>query len=98
LAKELKTRFSMINARAETLHMKPAFRALVRQAQHRCLILADGYYEWQRPEDPRQPRRPVHFSLEGGEPFCFAGLWTDGGLRTVRWSPAARSSPATPTS
>jgi hypothetical protein len=51
-------------------------RGLARQAQHRCLILADGYYEWQRPEDPRQPRRPVHFSLASDEPFCFAGLWT----------------------
>jgi putative SOS response-associated peptidase YedK len=75
-AKELNTRFSMINARAETLHEKPAYRSLVRQAKHRCLILADGYYEWQKPEDPGQPRRPLHFSLEGGEPFCFAGLWT----------------------
>jgi putative SOS response-associated peptidase YedK len=75
-AKELNTRFSMINARAETLTEKPAYRSLVRQAKHRCLILADGYYEWQRPEDPRQPRRPVHFALEGDEPFCFAGLWT----------------------
>jgi putative SOS response-associated peptidase YedK len=79
-AKELNTRFSMINARAETLHQKPAYRGLARQARHRCLILADGYYEWQSPEDPRQPRRPVHFSLEGDEPFCFAGLWT-------RWRP-----------
>ena len=70
----------MINARAETLHQKPAYRGLARQAQHRCLILADGYYEWQTPEDPRQPRRPVHFSLEGDQPFCFAGLWT-------RWRP-----------
>ena len=66
----------MINARAETLDRRPAYRGLVRQAEHRCLILADGYYEWQRPEDPGQPRRPVHFSLEGDEPFCFAGLWT----------------------
>jgi putative SOS response-associated peptidase YedK len=79
-AKDLKTRFSMLNARAETLDERPAYRGLVRQAERRCLILADGYYEWQRPEDPRQPRRPVHFSLEGDEPFCFAGLWT-------RWRP-----------
>jgi putative SOS response-associated peptidase YedK len=75
-AKELNTRFSMINARAETLHMKPTYRPLVRRAEHCCLVLADGYYEWQRPEDPRQLRWPVHFSLDGGEPFCFAGLWT----------------------
>ena len=75
-AKELSTRFSMINARAETLDQRPAYRGLVRQAEHRCLIMADGYYEWQRPEDPRQPRRPVHVSLAGDEQFCFAGLWT----------------------
>jgi putative SOS response-associated peptidase YedK len=68
--------YKMINARAETLAERPAYRALVRQAKHRCLILADGYYEWQKPEDPKQPRRPLHFSLAGGEPFCFAGLWT----------------------
>jgi putative SOS response-associated peptidase YedK len=66
----------MINARAETLHDKPAYRSLVRQAKHPCLILADGYYGWQKPEDPRQPRRPMHFSLEDGGPFCFAGLWS----------------------
>jgi putative SOS response-associated peptidase YedK len=68
-AKDLNTRFSMINARAETLHEKPAYRGLVRRAERRCLILADGYYEWQRREDPGQPRRPVRFSLEGDEPF-----------------------------
>jgi putative SOS response-associated peptidase YedK len=43
----------MINARAETLTEKPAYRSLIRQAEHRCLILADGYYEWQKPEAPR---------------------------------------------
>jgi putative SOS response-associated peptidase YedK len=78
-AKDVKIGYKMINARAETLEERPAYRALVPHARHRCLILADGYYEWQRPEDPRQPRRPLHFSLDGGEPFCLAGLWT-------RWS------------
>jgi putative SOS response-associated peptidase YedK len=75
-ATEPNTRFSMINARPETLDRKPAYRRLVARAGHRCLILADGWYEWQRPEDPRQPRRPLHFSLTGGGLFCFAGLWT----------------------
>jgi putative SOS response-associated peptidase YedK len=42
----------MINARAETLHQKPAYRGLLRHTQHCCLILADGYYEWQRPATP----------------------------------------------
>jgi putative SOS response-associated peptidase YedK len=75
-AKGPKARFSMINARADTLAERPAYRGLVERACHRCLVLADGWYEWQRPEDSRQPRRPLHFSLTGGEPFCFAGLWT----------------------
>jgi putative SOS response-associated peptidase YedK len=78
-AKELNTRFSMINARAETLDQRPAYRGLVARSHTRCLILADGWYEWQRPEDPRQPKRPLHLSLASGGPFCFAGLWT-------RWS------------
>jgi putative SOS response-associated peptidase YedK len=75
-ANDLKVGYKMINARAETLEERPAYRGLVRHSKHRCLILADGYYEWQRPEDPRQPRRPLHFSLDGGRGFCFAGLWT----------------------
>jgi putative SOS response-associated peptidase YedK len=75
-AKEAKVGSRMINARAESVLERPAYRGLVLRAKHRCLVLADGWYEWQKPEDPRQPRRPVHFSLAGGEPFCFAGLWT----------------------
>jgi putative SOS response-associated peptidase YedK len=51
-AKDLKVGYKMINARAETLEERPAYRGLVRHAKHRCLILADGYYEWQKPEDP----------------------------------------------
>jgi putative SOS response-associated peptidase YedK len=78
-AKDPKVGHKMINARAETLAERPAYRGLVEQAKHRCLIVADGWYEWQKPEDPRQPRRPLWFSLADGEPFCFAGLWT-------RWS------------
>jgi putative SOS response-associated peptidase YedK len=84
-ASDLKVGYKMINARAETLEERPAYRGLVGHSRHRCLIVADGYYEWQKPEDPRQPRRPFHFSLAHGQPFCFAGLWTswtapDGGL------------------
>jgi putative SOS response-associated peptidase YedK len=74
--KDDKTRFLMINARAETIMERRAYRDLVEQSQHRCLVLADGWYEWQKPEDPRQPRRPMRFSLPGDEPFAFAGLWT----------------------
>lgn len=66
----------MINARAETLATKPAFRDLVARGRSRCLIVADGYYEWLRPEDPKAPRVPMHFSLPDRRPFAFAGLWT----------------------
>jgi putative SOS response-associated peptidase YedK len=66
----------MINARAETLDRKPAYRRLVSHSSNRCLVLADGWYEWQRPEDPGQPKRPLHFSLTDSQPFWFAGLWT----------------------
>ena len=75
-AKDRKVGYKMINARAETLGERPAYRGLARHSKHRCLILADGYYEWQKPEDPKQPRRPLHYSLAEGEPFFFAGLWT----------------------
>jgi putative SOS response-associated peptidase YedK len=78
-AKDVKVAYKMINARAETIAERPAYRGLVRHSRHRCLILADGYYEWQKPEDPRQPRRPLHFAPLDGDPFFFAGLWT-------RWS------------
>lgn len=60
----------MINARAETLLAKPAFKGLV--AERRCLIPADGFYEWRR-EGKRKV--PVWIHLRDGEPFAFAGLW-----------------------
>ncbi len=82
-AKQKAQRFSMINARAETLLGKPAYRDLVQRSSGRCLVLADGWYEWQKPEDPKQPRRPLRFTLRSGEPFCFAGLWTAGTFTIV---------------
>ena len=42
----------------------------------RCLVVTDGFYEWQSPEDRRQPRQPFRFTVDGGAPFAFAGLWT----------------------
>lgn len=42
----------------------------------RCLIVADGFYEWMKAEDPKQPRQPWRFTVDGGEPFAFAGLCT----------------------
>ena len=60
----------MINARAETIAEKPAFRAAFRR--RRCLIPADGFYEWKTERGRKQPYR---IALEGGAPFAFAGLW-----------------------
>jgi putative SOS response-associated peptidase YedK len=67
---------ALINARAETVASSTTFGGLVERASHRCLVLADGFYEWVASEDPKQPRLPVHFSLADGASFCFAGLWT----------------------
>lgn len=60
----------MINARAETVATKPAFRAALRK--RRCLIPADGFYEWQQVGRRKQP---VYITLKTREPFSFAGLW-----------------------
>ncbi len=60
----------MINARAETLAEKPAFRAALKK--RRCLVLADGFYEWQKTPTGKQPMR---ITLASGEPFAMAGLW-----------------------
>jgi putative SOS response-associated peptidase YedK len=74
-AKDLNAGYKMINAKAESLQKSPAYRPLVGKIRHRCLIVADGFYEWMKAEDPKQPRQPVRFTVDGGEPFAFAGLW-----------------------
>jgi putative SOS response-associated peptidase YedK len=65
----------MINARAETIAEKPAFRAAFRR--QRCLVLADGYYEWKK---AGKKKLPYHIRMRDESPFAFAGLWD-------RWSP-----------
>lgn len=75
-AKDLKVGYRMINAKAENLESSKAYGPLVGKFRHRCLILADGFYEWMRAEDPKQPRQPWRFTVDGGEPFAFAGLCT----------------------
>ena len=60
-----------INARAETVAQKPMFRDGFRTS--RCLVLCDGYYEWQRQADGT--KQPFYLTVEGGAPFLMAGLW-----------------------
>lgn len=70
-AKDMKIGYRMINARGETVAEKPSFRAALRK--RRCLILADGFYEWQKLGGKQ--KRPMRITLKSGEPFAFAGLW-----------------------
>src|SRR3569623_1132848 len=60
----------MINARADTVATKPAYRNAFKK--RRCLIVADGFYEWQK---TGKAKHPFLVRLKGGKPFCFAGLW-----------------------
>jgi putative SOS response-associated peptidase YedK len=70
-----------INARAETVSTKPAFRDAFKR--HRCLIVADGFYEWEKRE---KKRVPFSVRLKSGKPFGFAGLyslWTSPGGKGI---------------
>jgi putative SOS response-associated peptidase YedK len=60
----------MINARAETVAEKPSYRAAFKH--RRCVVLADGFYEWHRAGDVKVPH---YISLNSGEPFALAALW-----------------------
>jgi putative SOS response-associated peptidase YedK len=73
-AKDISIGSRMINARAETVASKPAFRRAF--ARHRCLIPADGYYEWMKVGDPAHPRKQPYFihRADGGV-LAFAGLY-----------------------
>src|SRR3954467_7415117 len=65
----------MFNARSETVATKAPFKGLLGKPRNRCLILADGFYEWLRPEDKKAQRVPFRFVVDDGAPFAFAGLW-----------------------
>jgi len=62
----------MINARGETLVEKPSYRTAFRR--RRCLILADGFFEWKQVPGSKA-KIPMYIRLKSGEPFAFAGLW-----------------------
>lgn len=69
-AKDMSVGSRMINARAETAHEKPSFRAAFKR--RRCLIPSDGFYEWEQRDGKRLPH---YIHLKGHDVFAFAGLW-----------------------
>lgn len=71
-AKGIDPRFSMINAKFETVFEKPAIRQAIKS--QRCLIPADGFYEWKKEGKKKQP---FFFHLQSGQPFAFAGVWEE---------------------
>jgi putative SOS response-associated peptidase YedK len=75
-AKDPKFGYSTINARAEEVASKPAYREALRK--RRCLVPADAFYEWQRID--KKTKHPFAFALKSGEPYAMAGLWE-------RWQP-----------
>jgi putative SOS response-associated peptidase YedK len=74
--------YRLINARSETVSQKPAFRTAFRR--RRCVILADGYYEWQKLGEEKQP---YYIHQPDSKPFAMAGLWE-------RWDHPESESPA----
>ncbi len=75
-AKDPKIGSRMINARAETLAEKPAYRTALQR--RRCLIPADGFYEWKEADNPEEGgRTPMYFHRRDNGLFAFAGLWDE---------------------
>lgn len=70
-ANDEKLGHKLINARAETVHEKPSFKTAFRHT--RCLVPADGFYEWKRDKDGKTPQ---YIRMQDGGLFAFAGLWS----------------------
>ena len=83
-AKDAKIGYSTINARAEEVANKPAFREALRK--RRCLVPADAFYEWAKRD--AKTKQPFAIGLRSGDPFAFAGLWE-------RWRPKEGETPGT---
>ena len=78
----------MINARAESVASKKVFARLLERPERRCLVIADGWYEWLKSEKKGEPRVPFRYTIDGGELFAFAGL-CDVAKIDGEWVPSA---------
>jgi putative SOS response-associated peptidase YedK len=74
-AQELKTGLSTYNAQLERIRDTGRYAGVPVDAAHRCLMLADGFYEWAHPEDRKLKGQPYRFTVDGGQPFAFAAVW-----------------------
>jgi putative SOS response-associated peptidase YedK len=74
-AHELGKGFQPINGKSETAADKAPFADLMARPERRCLVLADGWYEWLKAEKKGGDRIPFRYTVDGGGPFAFAGLW-----------------------
>lgn len=72
-AKDVSIGSKMINTRAETASSKPAFRKAL--ARHRCLLPADGWFEWQRGAGPKGQKQPYFMTPQDGSSVAFAAIW-----------------------
>src|ERR687895_2339379 len=67
--------FQPINGKSETAADKAPFAELMARPERHCLVLADGWYEWLKAEKKGGDRIPFRYTVDGGAPFAFAGLW-----------------------
>ena len=85
-AKDPSIGYKMINARAETVAEKPSFRKAFKH--QRCLVLADGFYEWKQEGKTKQP---YYIRFKDSRPFAFAGLWEQWKDKTKQDEPSIES-------
>jgi putative SOS response-associated peptidase YedK len=78
-----------INARAETAATRPLFAGLLESSAGRCLVPADGWYEWLRAERPGNRPAPFRHTVDDGELFAFAGLYSRGSVAILTTTPNA---------
>ena len=81
-AKDIAIGTRMINARSDSVAKKPVFRGAF--AKRRCLVPADGFYEWRKGDGPKAPKQPYTVALRDGAPMPWRGCGRAGARRRPR--------------